>query len=128
MNKCWPEDERMCETSEESETLFTKNEIGFLTRGLAERIRAAFGFQDVSQIAFDLKVDTPQVRAVLDGTALPSCELLLRIRKVTNASLDWLLTGEGLEHASAQEFRVRPTARAFPVPRRSAEDPRRQAA
>jgi len=104
MNKRWPEDEIMCETSEQSKTLFSSGEFIPLALGIGRRIREVFRFQDTSQIVFSLKANAREVPRVLEGETLPSAELLLRIRKLTNVSLDWLLTGESCKFISAADF------------------------
>lgn len=90
-----PEDECMCETSERGERLFDRNAIVSAKLAVAQRILEVFGNQDISNIVFRLRSTRREIDAVLDGTILPSCEMLMGIRRITGVSLDWLLTGEG---------------------------------
>ena len=57
-----------------------------------------FGYQQISNIVFRLKSNRDEIDAVINGNALPSTELLLGIHKVTGASIDWLLTGNGTKY------------------------------
>ena len=103
MNKCWPEDKIMCETSEETPGGFSSSEIEMITLAVRQRIAEGFAFQDISNMVFPLKANIGELRTVLDGRALPSTELLLNIRNATNISIDWLLAGEGPKSLSAPD-------------------------
>ena len=90
-----PEDKRMCETSEKGERLFSDDEILPMNLEIGRRLMEVFGNQEISNITFRLRSTAQEIDDILDGRLLPSCELLLGIRKLTGVSLDWLLTGEG---------------------------------
>lgn len=122
-----PEDERMCETSEKSERLFADDEILPMNLEIGRRLMEIFGNQAISNITFRLKSTSYEINDVLDGRTLPSCELLLGIKKMTGVSIDWLLTGEGPKYftepreliTNQQEPNVeRPAATQRPVPYR----------
>lgn len=100
-----PEDERMCETSEKSERLFADDEILPMNLEIGRRLMEIFGNQAISNITFRLKSTSHEINDVLDGRTLPSCELLLGIKKLTGVSIDWLLTGEGPKYVPFTESR-----------------------
>mgnify|MGYP002336116880 FL=1 len=95
-----PEDERMCETSERCERLFADGEILPINLEIGRRLLEIFGNQAISNITFRLKSTSQEINDILDGRSLPSCELLLGIKKMTGVSIDWLLTGEGSKYVT----------------------------
>ena len=90
--------EPMCETSERGENLIQRQEVLPITLDIGRRIMEVFGYQKISHIVFRLKATRDEIDAVLNGKSLPTTELLLGIQKVTGASIDWLLTGEGVKY------------------------------
>ena len=93
----------MCETSELGEKLFTRNEILPISLEIGRRIMEIFGYHRISNIVFRLKSTSAEINAVINGQSLPSTELLLGIQKVTNASIDWILTGKGAKFIPATQ-------------------------
>ena len=95
MKKCGPADEPMCETSEKGERLLSPNEILPTALEIGQRILEIFGYQEIAKIVFRLRSNSREINAVVNGDSLPSAELLLGIQKLTGASIDWILTGNG---------------------------------
>src|SRR4051794_3915934 len=95
MRNCGPHDEPLCETSEKGEKHFSKAELLPITLGIGRRLLEVFGYQSISNIVFRLKSTRDEIHSILDGSTMPSVELLLAIQKTTGASIDWLLTGIG---------------------------------
>lgn len=95
LKNCSRADEPMCETSEEGEKCFSKDELLLKTLEVGQRILEVFGYQDISEIIFRLKSTRKEIDAVMSGERLPSTELLLAIQKATGTSIDWLLAGVG---------------------------------
>ncbi|CAN5116899.1 hypothetical protein BH20ACI2_BH20ACI2_19370 [soil metagenome] len=89
------EQEPMCETSEKCERLMQREEMLPIGLEIGRRITEVFGYQRVSNIVFRLKSTSREINAIINGENLPSTELLLGIHRVTGASIDWLLTGQG---------------------------------
>jgi hypothetical protein len=110
MKKCGPSDEPMCETSEEGERLFSKNEMLPAALDIGRRILELFGYQEISKIIFRLKSNSREINEVINGDALPSAELLLGIQKMTGASIDWILTGHGNKFLDKPKPVVQPLA------------------
>ena len=100
-----PEDKRMCETSEKGERLFSDDEILPVNLEIGRRLMEVFGNQEISNITFRLKSTAREINNILDGRELPSCKLLLGIRKLTGVSVDWLLTGEGPKFGADKDLR-----------------------
>jgi hypothetical protein len=92
------EREPMCETSEKGEKLIQRKEMLPIALDIGRRIMEVFGYQQISNIVFRLKSNRDEIDAVINGNKLPSTELLLGIHKVTGASIDWLLTGNGAKY------------------------------
>ena len=92
--------EALCETDELGERLFSRDEMEPIGAEIGHRILDLFGFQPVSNIVFRLHSNRKEIFDVVSGTALPSGELLLAIKKVTGVSLDWLMTGQGAKFPS----------------------------
>lgn len=59
-----------------------------------KRLREAFDFATNKEIADKLKVTKSALTNYMNGR-VPAADALLEIKKLTNCSLDWLLTGEG---------------------------------
>ena len=115
MKKKGPADEPMCETSEKGERLLARDEILPAALEVGQRILEIFGYQEIAKIVFRLRSNSREINAVVDGDSLPSAELLLGIQKLTGASIDWILTGNGnkfLAAAQPEEPRQRPSRRA----------------
>jgi hypothetical protein len=87
--------EPMCETSEKCERLIHQEELLPIRLEIGRRITEVFGYQRVTNIVFRLKSTSREINAVINGEILPSTELLIGINRVTGASTDWLLTGQG---------------------------------
>lgn len=87
--------EPMCETSEPGERLISREELLPTSLEIGRRIMEVFGYQKISAIVFRLKSTSEEIRSVINGERMPSSELLLSIQRITGASTDWLLTGEG---------------------------------
>ena len=86
----------MCETSEPGERLISREDVLPISLEIGRRILEVFGFQSLTTIVFRLKSTKREIDEVVNGEMLPTAELLLGIKKVTGASIDWILTGEGL--------------------------------
>jgi len=95
MKKVGPADEPMCETSEKGERLLARDEFLPTALEVGQRILEIFGYQEISKIVFRLRSNSREINAVVNGDSLPSAELLLGIQKLTGASIDWILTGNG---------------------------------
>jgi hypothetical protein len=87
--------EPMCETSEPGERLMIKEELLPASLEIGRRIMEVFGYQSLSAIVFRLKSTSDEIRSIINGEKMPSAELLLGIQRITGASTDWLLTGDG---------------------------------
>lgn len=59
-----------------------------------ERLRRTFGYSRMSDIARQLGIPHATVRNYFGGR-LPAADVLIKIAKRTNVSLNWLLTGVG---------------------------------
>jgi hypothetical protein len=82
---------------------------------VGQRILEIFGYQEIAKTVFRLRSNSREINAVVNGDSLPSAELLLGIQKLTGASIDWILTGNGnkfLAAAQPEEPRQRPSRRA----------------
>jgi len=86
----------MCETSERGERLIQRDAMLPAALEIGRRVMEVFGYQGISNIVFRLKSTSCEINAIVNGEKLPSTELLLGIHKVTGASIDWLLTGNGV--------------------------------
>jgi transcriptional regulator with XRE-family HTH domain len=80
------------------EKLIQRREVLPISLEIGQRIMEVFGYQKISNIVFRLKATHNEIDAVLNGRSLPTTELLLGIQKVTGASIDWLLTGQGSKY------------------------------
>ena len=87
----WP----MCETDETGERAFTRDEMIPIKLAIGQRLLEVFGYQSLSRIIFRLRAEKREIADILAGKTLPSTELLLAVHKITGASIDWLLTGNG---------------------------------
>lgn len=112
----------MCETSEEGERLFSRESLLPTALEIGGRILALFGYQKMSNIVFRLRVNSRELAAVINGEHLPSAEMLLGIRKITGASIDWVLTGEGSQFLSGETPMSRPP-QTLPQPVRELRKP-----
>src|SRR5262249_47263794 len=90
--------EPMCETSERSEKLISREQMLPIALEIGHRLLEVFGYQKISSIVFKLKANSNEIHSILNGEKLPSTELLIGIHKVTGVSLDWLLTGKGAKY------------------------------
>ena len=77
-----------------------KNAHDVLTSPLSvgKRITEAFGYRQIPDIAIRLDCEHKEIAAVLNGEMLPSAPMLVAINAATGASIDWLLTGNGLKY------------------------------
>jgi len=103
MKKVGPADEPMCETSERGERLLARDEFLPTALEVGQRILEIFGYQEISKIVFRLRSNSREINAVVNGDSLPSAELLLGIQKLTGASIDWILTGNGNKFLAAPQ-------------------------
>lgn len=95
MRNCRDKHEPMCETSELGERLLTRADLQVTAFDIGERILSLFGYQKLSSIVFRLRISSRELTDVLEGEEMPSVEMLLGIQRMTGASIDWILTGEG---------------------------------
>lgn len=93
MSRAYRELEPMCETSEPGERLISREELLPISLAIGQRILEVFGYQKISGIVFRLRSTKREIDGVVNGEKMPTSELLLGIRKVTGASIDWILTG-----------------------------------
>jgi hypothetical protein len=100
--------EPMCETTEPGERLISKEEMLPASLEIGRRIMEVFGYQQISAIVFRLKSTSEEIRSVINGEAMPSGELLLGIQRITGASTDWLLTGNGPKYTGRTTFNEGP--------------------
>lgn len=98
MRECEMDREPMCETSEPGERLIPRQEMLPISLEIGRRVLEVFGYQSIAAIVFRLRSSRDEIDAVIDGKRLPSTELLLGIHKLTGASIDWLLTGQGARY------------------------------
>ena len=101
IRNCGPADEAMCETSEQGERLLEDTDLLPVSLGVGQRLLELFGNQDIANLVFRLRSTPREISSVIHGDVLPSVEMLLGIRKITGASIDWLLTGEGSKFGTA---------------------------
>ncbi len=106
MNRMCREIEPMCETSEPSEKLFSREEMLPISLDIGRRILEIFGYQSISSIVFRLRSTRREIDDVINGDKMPNAELLLGIRKATGASIDWILTGEGSRYVTTTNLHV----------------------
>lgn len=88
-----------------------KNEFG-------DRLRQAFDGATNAEIARRCDTTRAVIKEYVDGNRLPMAELLLRMRRATGVSIDWLLTGRGSRRveisnvfSKEEEERIREFAR-----------------
>lgn len=117
--------EPMCETSEESEKLLSREVLLPMSLEIGGRILELFGYQKLSTIVFRLRIHKRELSAVINGEQMPSAEMLLGIRHITGASIDWILTGEGNKFLPNEKLMIRPP-QTLPVPPRPTQGPREQ--
>ena len=65
---------------------------------VGSRIAEAFGYRQIPDMAARLGCEFKDVAAVVNGEMLPSTPMLIAINAATGASIDWLLTGNGLKY------------------------------
>lgn len=68
-----------------------------LMRDFGRRLRAAritAGYDDATEFAKDLGIESPRYRKYERGESLPPLEILDAIAAITGRSLDWLLRGQ----------------------------------
>ncbi|MCA1589154.1 MAG: helix-turn-helix domain containing protein [Acidobacteria bacterium] len=65
-----------------------------MSESFVERLREAFGFATMAEIARRIGVPHATVRNYFGGR-LPAPDVLIKIANETNISLNWLLTGKG---------------------------------
>ncbi|HEV7700191.1 MAG TPA: hypothetical protein VGO43_08185 [Pyrinomonadaceae bacterium] len=105
MRNSRPHDEPLCQTSEKGEKLFSKAERLAISLDIGQRILEVFGYQQISSIVFRLRSTSDEIHSVIDGERMPSIELLLAVKQITGASIDWLLSGIGPKYLPASEPR-----------------------
>lgn len=125
MGRCRDKYEPMCETSEASEKLFSRESLLHVSLEIGGRILELFGYQKLSTIVFRLRIHKRELSAVINGEQMPSAEMLLGIRQITGASIDWILTGEGDKFLPVEKLMVRPP-QTLSLPPRPPQDPREQ--
>lgn len=96
--------EPLCETDEKNEKHFSEVEIRQVVSETRRRILEVFHYLADREIAFLLKTNSAQVKAVTKNGELPSTELLLNIHRITGVSMDWLLTGEGAKYKNTMKL------------------------
>jgi transcriptional regulator with XRE-family HTH domain len=65
-----------------------------MNREFTERLKRAFDYQSMAEIARRLEVPHATIRNYFQGR-LPAPEVLIKIADETNVSLNWLLLGQG---------------------------------
>jgi transcriptional regulator with XRE-family HTH domain len=65
---------------------------------VGKRITEAFGYRQIPDIAIRLDCELKEIASILNGESLPSAPMLVAIHTATGASIDWLLTGDGLKY------------------------------
>lgn len=108
----------MCETSEPGERLISRDELLPISLEIGGRILELFGYQKISTIVFRLRMNSREFTAVINGERTPSVEMLLGIRRITGASIDWILTGEGDKFITNEKPMGRPPQN-LPLPHRT---------
>jgi AcrR family transcriptional regulator len=73
-----------------------------MSEGVADRLRQAFGNASMADIARAIGVPHATIRNYFVSGRLPAPEVLIKIAKATNISLNWLLLGTGEMHAGAR--------------------------
>ncbi len=70
-----------------------------MNREFTERLKRAFDYQSMAEIARRLEVPHATIRNYFQGR-LPAPEVLIKIADETNVSLNWLLLGQGEMYVS----------------------------
>jgi hypothetical protein len=102
--------EPMCQTSEKGEKLIQRQDMLPIALEVGRRIMEVFGYQQISNIVFRLKSSHDEIDSVINGNSLPTTELLRGIHRVTGASIDWLLTGQGTKYMNVLQIVDNPSS------------------
>ena len=89
--------EPLCETDERCPSVVKEDEKWKIRIDVSERFIEAFDHRPTREIACLLKIPCSEVERVISGEDLPSAEMLIAVRRVTEISIDWLLTGNGIK-------------------------------
>jgi transcriptional regulator with XRE-family HTH domain len=82
--------------SNENETNVSKQDsLVEVDKEFAERFKSLFDTDNFNKIAEQLKISHVAVQNYWHGKRLPTAEILKKIVKETNVSINWLLTGKG---------------------------------
>jgi transcriptional regulator with XRE-family HTH domain len=73
-----------------------------MSDGFAARLRRAFDNASMAEIARRIEVPHATIRNYFVSGRLPAPEVLMKIAKATNISLNWLLLGTGEVYAGAR--------------------------
>src|SRR5215204_4095534 len=87
--------EPLCSTSERQEKIIPLDELEQNKKAIGGRILEAFNDSSDYEIASLLKTSRKTVNFIIEGEDFPSIEILVCIQRVADASIHWLLTGEG---------------------------------
>jgi AcrR family transcriptional regulator len=74
-----------------------------MNEGFSERLRRAFADASMAEIARAVEVPHATIRNYFASGRLPAPEVLIKIAKVTNISLNWLLLGTGEMYAGPRQ-------------------------
>ncbi len=74
-----------------------------MSDGFAARLRRAFDEASMAEIARRIEVPHATIRNYFVSGRLPAPEVLIKIAKATNISLNWLLLGTGEVYAGARK-------------------------
>lgn len=77
------------------EERFTDAEMAQIKIEFANRLKEVFRGLTDAEIARRCKVQQSAVKNYVDGSRLPTADVLLQIARVTGVNLHWLLTGSG---------------------------------
>jgi transcriptional regulator with XRE-family HTH domain len=73
-----------------------------MNKDFTERLKSAFNFESMAEIARRLDVPHATIRNYFQGR-LPAPDVLIKIANETNVSLNWLLAGKGEMHLSGEK-------------------------
>lgn len=88
----------------ESKVRFSESELAEIAGAFGKRLKEAFDFESNASIARRLEVPDMTVKNYVDGTRLPTGEMLLWISRKSGRSIDWLLTGRNSQAIEIEEL------------------------